>query len=328
MTESHAEEPSIVASSSDVGKRLREAREANNISVIDAAAQLRVTRDAIHYLETQQWDKLHGRTYARGYFLSYVKFLGLPQDEMIAGFNLEFNEVESERQSHAPVQSLKPARNSFPWLVVVLLIAVLVAGWFGYQHWQTSKSVVADSDTSSADSPMVEPLESEEVIEHSSGAATDDLIDGAAAELTDSAEPIPADSAAPVPVMPTDEFSSEDNAAASIADDSMSMAAAENITEPVTETALMEENAAESGHKTLIIGLAADCWVEVRDASQQVLISRVVRGGNTVELAGEAPLRVSLGQANAASVRFDGDIVDITQYTRGNVARFTLGEEL
>src|SRR5690554_4720201 len=141
MTESHAEEPSIVSTSSDVGKRLRDTREANNISVIDAAAQLRVTRDAIHHLETQQWDKLHGRTYARGYFLSYVKFLGLPQDEMMAGFNLEFNEVENERHSHAPVQPLKPARNSFPWLPVGLLLAVLVVGWFGFQQWQTSKSI-------------------------------------------------------------------------------------------------------------------------------------------------------------------------------------------
>ncbi|WP_414673867.1 RodZ domain-containing protein [Methylophaga sp. UBA3593] len=44
-------------------------------------------------------------------------------------------------------------------------------------------------------------------------------------------------------------------------------------------------------------------------------------------MTGTLPLQVSLGQANAASVRFDGDIIDITEYTRGNVARFTLGED-
>lgn len=306
MTESHAEEPSIVSTSSDVGKRLRDTREANNISVIDAAAQLRVTRDAIHHLETQQWDKLHGRTYARGYFLSYVKFLGLPQDEMMAGFNLEFNEVENERHSHTPIQQLKPARSSFPWLPIGLLVAVLIIGWFGFQQWQTSQSVTVDSDTDTTDYPMVEPLEPEETIEHSN-------------------------SVAPVPVMPAGELSSGDNSAApSIADDSMTAAAGEsaaNTAEPVAATEIMEEVAAETGHKMIIIGLAADCWVEVRDASQQVLISRIVRGGNTVELTGEAPLQVSLGQADAASIRFDGDIVDITQYTRGNVARFTLGTE-
>lgn len=304
MTESHTEEPSIVSTSSDVGKRLRDTREANNISVIDAAAQLRVTRDAIHHLETQQWDKLHGRTYARGYFLSYVKFLGLPQDEMMAGFNLEFDEVENERHSHAPVQPLKPVRNSFPWLPASLLLAVLVVGWFGFQQWQASKSVAVDSEADTSDYPMIEPLEPEETIEHTS-------------------------SIAPIPVMSAGELSFEDNsAAASITDDSTTAETAEsaaNITESVAATEVMEEAAVESGHKTIIIGLAADCWVEVRDASQQVLISRVVRGGNTVELAGEAPLQVSLGQANAASIRFDGDIVDITQYTRGNVARFTLG---
>ena len=100
----------------------------------------------------------------------------------------------------------------------------------------------------------------------------------------------------------------------------------ETETSPPVEDA--ESATAEATtEKNLIIGINADCWVEVRDASQQVLISRVVRAGNTVELTGKLPLQVSLGQANAASVRFDGDIIDITEYTRGNVARFTLGED-
>jgi len=305
MTESHSEEPNVVSSSVDVGRRLREAREAKKISISDAAAQLRVTRSAIVHLEEQDWDKLHGRTYARGYFLSYTKFLGLPQDEMLAGFNIEFTETDKRSPSVAPIQQIKPAKSTFPWLPLILLITVAVLTWFAYQQWQATKLV---QNNEPAEQTLLEPL-NETANENN-------------------ADPVPITESNEIsleeqPLIPNETDTSEPtlDTADTALDESF-----ETETSPLVEDA--ESATAEATtEKNLIIGINADCWVEVRDASQQVLISRVVRAGNTVELTGTLPLQVSLGQANAASVRFDGDIIDITEYTRGNVARFTLGED-
>ncbi|WP_296593177.1 RodZ domain-containing protein [Methylophaga sp.] len=305
MTESHSEEPNVVSSSVDVGRRLREAREAKKISISDAAAQLRVTRSAIVHLEEQDWDKLHGRTYARGYFLSYTKFLGLPQDEMLAGFNIEFTETDKRSPSVAPIQQIKPAKSTFPWLPLILLITVAVLTWFAYQQWQATKLV---QNNEPAEQTLLEPL-NETANENN-------------------ADPVPITESNEIsleeqPLIPNETDTSEPtlDTADTALDESF-----ETETSPPGEDA--ESATAEATtEKNLIIGINADCWVEVRDASQQVLISRVVRAGNTVELTGTLPLQVSLGQANAASVRFDGDIIDITEYTRGNVARFTLGED-
>ncbi|WP_292756468.1 RodZ domain-containing protein [Methylophaga sp. UBA2689] len=305
MTESHSEEPNVVSSSVDVGRRLREAREAKKISISDAAAQLRVTRSAIVHLEEQDWDKLHGRTYARGYFLSYTKFLGLPQDEMLAGFNIEFTETDKRSPSVAPIQQIKPAKSTFPWLPLILLITVAVLTWFAYQQWQATKLV---QNNEPAEQTLLEPL-NETANENN-------------------ADPVPITESNEIsleeqPLIPNETDTSEPSldTADTALDESF-----ETETSPPVEDA--ESATAEATtEKNLIIGINADCWVEVRDASQQVLISRVVRAGNTVELTGTLPLQVSLGQANAASVRFDGDIIDITEYTRGNVARFTLGED-
>jgi cytoskeleton protein RodZ len=305
MTESHSEEPNVVSSSVDVGRRLREAREAKKISISDAAAQLRVTRSAIVHLEEQDWDKLHGRTYARGYFLSYTKFLGLPQDEMLAGFNIEFTETDKRSPSVAPIQQIKPAKSTFPWLPLILLITVAVLTWFAYQQWQATKLV---QNNEPAEQTLLEPL-NETANENN-------------------ADPVPITESNEIsleeqPLIPNETDTSEPtlDTADTALDESF-----ETETSPPVEDA--ESATAEATtEKNLIIGINADCWVEVRDASQQVLISRVVRAGNTVELTGTLPLQVSLGQANAASVRFDGDIIDITEYTRGNVARFTLGED-
>lgn len=305
MTESHSEEPNVVSSSVDVGRRLREAREAKKISISDAAAQLRVTRSAIVHLEEQDWDKLHGRTYARGYFLSYTKFLGLPQDEMLAGFNIEFTETDKRSPSVAPIQQIKPAKSTFPWLPLILLITVAVLTWFAYQQWQATKLV---QNNEPAEQTLLEPL-NETANENN-------------------ADPVPITESNEIsleeqPLIPNETDTSEPTL--DTADTALNESF-ETETSPPVEDA--ESATAEATtEKNLIIGLDADCWVEVRDASQQVLISRVVRAGNTVELTGKLPLQVSLGQANAASVRFDGDIIDITEYTRGNVARFTLGED-
>jgi cytoskeleton protein RodZ len=305
MTESHTEEPSVVSSSVDVGKRLRDAREAKKISITDAAAQLRVTRDAIVHLEEQNWDRLHGRTYARGYFLSYAKFLGLPQDEMLAGFNIEFTETDHRSPSIAPIQQLKPANSGLPWLPLILLVIVAVLAWFAYQQWQATQ---VEQINELPDQPLIEPVDPSDIDSNNNSIPINESND----EPIISSDP---QSELPVEVEPT-----------------------ESVAEPVideqapieTETLTAEEVEADTSDinaNNLVIGINADCWVEVRDASQQVLISRVVRAGNTVELSGTAPLQVSLGQANAASVRFEGKIIDITEYTRGNVARFTLGAD-
>lgn len=304
MTESHTEEPSVVSSSIDVGKRLREAREAKKISITDAAAQLRVTRDAIVHLEEQNWDKLHGRTYARGYFLSYAKFLGLPQDEMLAGFNIEFTETDNRSPSIAPIQQLKPAKSGFPWLSLLLLGIVAGLAWFAYQQWQATQ---IDQLNDLPDQPLIEPLDTPEI------------------EITTNSVPITESN--DEPVISSDEQSVLLNGANEPALDPVIAEQSPVETDPLATENAEPDTAADASQKTLIIGINADCWVEVRDANQQVLISRVVREGNTVELTGTAPLQVSLGQANAASVRFDGNIIDISEYTRGNVARFTLGED-
>lgn len=305
MTESHTEEPSVVSSSVDVGKRLRDAREAKKISITDAAAQLRVTRDAIVHLEEQNWDRLHGRTYARGYFLSYAKFLGLPQDEMLAGFNIEFTETDQRSPSIAPIQQLKPAKSGLPWLPLILLAIVGVLAWFAYQQWQATQ---VEQINELPDQPLIEPVEAPDIDSTSNSIPITESND----ESIINSDP---QSELPIEAEPT-----------------------ESVAEPVideqapieTETLTAEEvepDTADINENNLVIGINADCWVEVRDASQQVLISRVVRGGNTVELSGTAPFQVSLGQANAASVRFEGKIIDISEYTRGNVARFTLGAD-
>ncbi|MFN6997928.1 MAG: DUF4115 domain-containing protein, partial [Aquincola tertiaricarbonis] len=73
----------------------------------------------------------------------------------------------------------------------------------------------------------------------------------------------------------------------------------------------------------LVLRATAESWVEVRDRSGRVLLSRTLQSGETVGVDGEIPLRATIGNAAGTQVTFRGQPVD-TSATRDNVARLEL----
>jgi cytoskeleton protein RodZ len=140
------------------GLSLKKAREGKQLSVSEVASELRLSRDAIENLENQQWDKLYGRAYARGYFLNYVRFLGLDEAQMIAAFDNEYlSEEPQQKLSHTVTET-----KQVPWLGIILIVSALLITWFAYQQWQTSKTTQQSSeqvDHQSSDSLSSEPLD-------------------------------------------------------------------------------------------------------------------------------------------------------------------------
>lgn len=67
-----------------------------------------------------------------------------------------------------------------------------------------------------------------------------------------------------------------------------------------------------------------ESWIEVRDARDQVLLSRNVQPGESVGLDGALPLRVTVGNAAATQLAFRGQPVNLASRTRDNVARLEL----
>lgn len=65
-------------------------------------------------------------------------------------------------------------------------------------------------------------------------------------------------------------------------------------------------------------------WVEVIDASGQVLVQRVLQPGESLGLDGQLPFRLKIGNAAATQLQFRGQGVDLAPVTRDNVARLEL----
>ncbi len=74
----------------------------------------------------------------------------------------------------------------------------------------------------------------------------------------------------------------------------------------------------------VVVRTSSESWVEARDATGKVLMSRMVSEGEDVGVNGELPIRLKVGNASAATVLFKGQPFDLRPYTSGSVARVEL----
>lgn len=320
MTEISDDNTHISSSySPTVGERLRLAREAKKISIAEVVAQLRLTKENVVYLESDQWDKLHGRPYARGYFSNYVNFLGLPHAEMLALFNLEYSSTEPSidgfRRSEVNTQT-----ESTGWLKSLILIVVLVAAaWFGYQYWMEIQEQTQQAGVT-ADS-ILPDIENEQTFGDSFGSSIVEplpVIEGEQITIVESEEAMetyaPVERASGVDTLLTEEESSIQSEQPNVleGDDEITLNAGEQ--EIVTET------------RTFVMQFAKDCWVEITDQNSKKLLHRMALAGETIDITGEWPLDVLLGNAAAVTARYNNAEFDIASYARANIARFSVGD--
>ena len=75
---------------------------------------------------------------------------------------------------------------------------------------------------------------------------------------------------------------------------------------------------------TLVIQLTSPSWIEVRDAQGQRLFGRLAQAGENIALDGAAPLQVRLGYVAGVQMRFKGQPVDLSSFSRNHIARLEL----
>lgn len=69
-----------------------------------------------------------------------------------------------------------------------------------------------------------------------------------------------------------------------------------------------------------------ESWVEIRDASGQVLHRQLNPAGTSVDIRGQPPFSMVVGNASQARMTYNGRPIDLTPFIEVTVARFTLEE--
>lgn len=81
------------------------------------------------------------------------------------------------------------------------------------------------------------------------------------------------------------------------------------------------------GEQSFEISTSADSWVEITDGNGKKIEMDLLRAGNHRNYVAVAPVRLLLGRASSIELTHNGAAVNLSPYTRGNVARITLSEQ-
>ncbi|MDK0988244.1 helix-turn-helix domain-containing protein [Pseudomonas aeruginosa] len=328
-----APQPEVVATASrqNPGETLRQAREQKGLSLSQVAGQLNLTENSLRQLENGAFDKLPGHTFSRGYIRAYAKLMGLDQAELVNSFD----HFTGTNASGSTVQSLgrvaEPVRLSRNVLRIVSLLLLALLIGFGYFWWQEHSArtpetaglslehVEVESADGTTEIHTLDEPEDQAVIEaQKEGEQAPAEVSPEVAAQAEGAPPV-ASEGAQVPAAPAGTAPAPGTAPAVPA--TASPAAPPAPSEPAAAPVVAGE-----GQGVVKVQFVADCWTQVTDANGKVLVSALKRKGDSLELAGKAPLELRLGFARGAQVSYNGQPVDVTPFVRGETARLKVGQ--
>lgn len=317
------------------GETLRRARESRGWSLESVARELNLTVYALQQLEAGAFERLPGHTFARGYIRTYARLLELDPASLASaydrytGTDASGSTVQSLGRIHEPLRlSRNVLRLATAGLVILLLILL------GFFWWQDRPERFASLDALSlqhieVDSaegvtqihPVEEPAASLPAATRSeeapvTPAEASETLPVEAPGVPAPALVPPAEAASPLPPSPEAESAA------------LSTARSEPAPAPAAAPAPVTAAPLASGEGRIELAFSADCWTQVTDGRGRVLISTVKRAGETLQITGQAPLELRLGNARGAlDVRFNGEAVEhLKNMTASGTARLRLGQ--
>jgi cytoskeleton protein RodZ len=148
------------------GERLKRERELREVTLQEVSTATRISPRFLEALENENWSRLPGGIFGRGFVRSIARYLGLNEESLLAEYDL------ARGESAVPAQNKQEERIPSPpkWipavalLVVLLVLAALLAGgiygWRKYKAHRQAKQSTAFPASSSPASP-VKPTETQ-----------------------------------------------------------------------------------------------------------------------------------------------------------------------
>ena len=341
--------PNIAAPPSGPGRLLHQARKDLRLAPEDVAQILHLSAKQIIALEQDDYKNLPGPTYIRGYLRSYAQLLGLSAEKVLESYNSLTIPV---KPISLPMSAPPPQVTSSDRLVkaatlgVIAIVLGLVYLWWRSEEQSPEQENPAPAVVSQA--PMAEPANQIGKSEYLPGppagspmlttshpptsfpAIEPESLSGPGASRSQNA----ATPAPPSPVVNAAPANGKVTASGMVLNPSpaepprpASATASVHNDRALIRTEKATDNPPGVPRSRLVLHAMQESWADIRDAHDNKLLYENVPAGRSVTIEGVAPFSVFLGNADGVRVEFNGQNFDISRYKRGQVARFTLGEE-
>ncbi|WP_394145267.1 cytoskeleton protein RodZ [Vibrio atypicus] len=297
----------------EAGTLLKQKREQLGLSQKQIADRLRLRVSIIESIDNNEFSSDLVATFTKGYLRSYAKAVGISEAEVLSAYTTLDNPEPEEQTMQSFSRQTKRERHDSRIMTITWGILVVIIGISSVWWWQNQQTSIVDL-TQATD----QELELEQQLENAQQAELNP------AEPVLVVEPATEQDAEPttLPEVVEPEVSEE-----LVAPESEPTQPVEEVAqiEPVAESqAPVEEPVPTVAANLLSMTFNGDCWIQIKDKSGKTISSGVKKSGQTLELTGEMPYKVVLGAPRNVSMTLASEPVDLSGYTSGKVARFTL----
>lgn len=338
----------LLESGQNPGEILRAAREKAGLSRSDISAQTKINERQLEAIESGDISRLPPETFAKAFIKSYCRALKIDAAPVIASFGFEeaqFNgtaarSASSDGSRAEPFEPKMPSsskrlsslnfdrkggKKSLSYGIV--LAAVVVMAVFYIPVFMSNQNAeVVETD-------VVEPLPNEAPVALVEGVepgaaqgAVEGPVDSATlASTTEAASQNPAGDSNAAAVFPALQQGGAPNGD-STASGSVAQGTSGNAAAPAASTTptVASTPAVASGAGVLRFDFQDQSWVTVRDANDNVLHSQLNDAGTKIEITGQEPFKLIVGNAQTVKLNHNGKPVDLGPSIRGEVARLTV----
>ena len=313
------------------GAGLRAAREAAKVEIATLSFELRIPKNYLEALETEEYDQLPGTTYGFGYIRSICKFLDIDPQPYLDCYKMK---TAMQVQDYVvPNQALEP-RMSGP-MVAMIVVLVLFSGYIGWQVLERSQfspfgnkadtielASASDAPAETASTSVTVTATQDSVVAQED-APTDEetktVTDIAASDTSDS-DASDESQTATAEVEEAPELAQQEDAVdaqSQTVEETPVVEVAETVTTEPTEIAA--SNAAQANvrqpSEEILISASAAAWVEVVSENGDVLLSKLFQPGDDFIAPANQKLYLSTGNAGGLVLQIPG----LDEFTAGEV---------
>jgi len=135
------------------GERLKRERELREVPMEEITLATRIGPRFLEALENEDWDKLPGGIFNRGFVRSIARYLGLDEEAFLAEYDLAHNahaQLLEQKQAHKAEERIPQTSLwvsvAFVLGVLVLLAGLIAGGIYGWRRYVRRHSAPAASN--------------------------------------------------------------------------------------------------------------------------------------------------------------------------------------
>ncbi len=269
-----------------VGTILREARIAQGLSVADVAASIKFAPRQVEALEADDFSHLPELAFVRGFVRSYARLLHIDETPLLNELPLAHQKLSSFQEDLADVPFLA-TQSTRRINIVWIAVALGLAAVLAFAVWQTQEKPVPQAAL-----PISVPAE---LVAVSAVAAVSEVVAASPVAATAPSAPLPVPAPMPAAVVKA--------------------ASAPVVAAPV---------AVKLTQGPIHLVFEDESWVDIKDKFGKTVFKQVNPPKTEQWVTGRPPFSLVIGNASGVRLYYEGEEVDLDEFTDVEVARLIL----